>query len=142
MSGVFDTSANNQDNNSWGTVIQPEHSKQVGFTFIELIIAVGIIGILARIAIGSYTESVNRAKRSQAQTAVISLAQVMERYFTKNNTYVGATVSSLSVATDVFPIAVPATGAQIYTLSLSNLTASTYTITATRKSGSAMASDK
>ena len=115
--------------------------RSLGFTLIELMITVAIVAILTRIAYASYIESVNRAKRAQAQTAIISAAQAMERYFTKNNSYLNATISSPSVATDVYPSAVPATGTQFYTLSLSNQTATSYTITATRKTGSAMAND-
>lgn len=112
--------------------------RQLGFTLIELLVAMAIIGILAAVAYPSYTEYVNRAKRAQAQTAIISLSQAMERYFTRNNTYVGATVGTAAGA--VFPSAVPATGTQIYTLSL--VTAATsYTITATRLSTGAMKND-
>lgn len=113
--------------------------RQKGFTLIELIIAIAIIGILARIAVASYTESVNRAKRAQAQTAIISLSQALERYFTRNNSYAGATVGS--AATDLFPAAVPATGTQWYTLSIVT-TATSYTITATRLSTGPMKNDQ
>jgi type IV pilus assembly protein PilE len=113
---------------------------QRGFTLIELMITVAIVAILAGIAYPSYTESVNRSKRAQAQTSIVSLAQAMERYSTKNNGYTGVTLGTAS--TDLYPSAVPATGGQLYTLSLSNLTATGYTITATRQSGSPMASDK
>ena len=126
---------------------------QRGFTLIELIIAIAIIGLLAGIAYPSYTESVNRAKRAQAQTAIVSLAQAMERYFTANNTYVGAAIGT------IFPAAVPASGAQLYTLSFVDPgatglgaatpvctalapTATNYGVCATRLAGSAMASDK
>lgn len=107
---------------------------QRGFTLIEFIITIVIIGILARIAYPAYTESVNRAKRAQAQTAIVSLAQAMERNFTKNNTYASAAANVLvsTGAGAIFPPNVPATGSAFYTLSLSNLTATGYTITATR----------
>ncbi len=125
---------------------------QSGFTLIELIIAIAIIGLLASIAYPAYTESVNRAKRAQAQTAIVSLAQAMERYFTANNTYVGAAIGT------VFPASVPATGTAVYTLSFvdpgtAGLTAATpvctalaptatnYGVCATRVSGGAMAND-
>ena len=127
---------------------------QHGFTLIELIITIAIIGILARIAYPAYTESVNRAKRAQAQTAIVSLAQAMERLFTRSNSYASATISNPTVATDIFPIAIPATATcsptalpaggvrANYCLSLSNLTATGYTITATRDTNGVMANDK
>ena len=48
-----------------------------------------IVGILAAIAYPSYTEYVRRAARADAQGALTSLAAVMERWFSDNNTYVG-----------------------------------------------------
>ena len=132
--------------------MQPKNIKRAGFTLIELIITIAIIGILARISIASYMESVNRAKRATAQTAVISLAQAMERYFTKCNSYSSTTAPCTSPVDasnqpTIFPYQVPATGTQVYTLTLAttaatSTTPATFTITATRKSGSAMASDK
>jgi type IV pilus assembly protein PilE len=111
-----------------------------GFTLIELMITVAIIAILSRIAYGSYAESVSRSKRAQAQTAIISLAQAMERYYTKNNTYATATLGTGAGA--IYPSAVPATGGAYYTLSLSNLSANNYTITATRNATGVMKNDK
>lgn len=122
--------------------MRSKKTRHLGFTLIELIIAMAIAAILARVAFAAYTESLNRTKRTMAQTAIISASQAMERYFTKNNTYAGATITSPSAATDVYPSAVPATGAQFYTLGLSNQTATTYTITATRLATGAMKNDK
>lgn len=64
---------------------------QSGFTLVELMVTVAIIGILASIAYPSYVEYVRRAHRADAQAIMMENAQYMERYFTTNGTYVGAT---------------------------------------------------
>jgi type IV pilus assembly protein PilE len=65
-----------------------------GFTLIELMIAVVVIGILAAIAIPNYQQYILRANRADAKAILMETAQYMERYYTTNNTYVGATVLS------------------------------------------------
>jgi len=64
--------------------------KQSGFTLVELMITVAIIGILAAIAYPSYQQYVLRANRADAQAIMLENAQFMERYFTTNGTYAGA----------------------------------------------------
>ena len=58
-----------------------------GFTLIELMIVVAIIGILASIAYPSYRNSVLKGRRAEARTAIAELMQQQERYMTQNNTY-------------------------------------------------------
>jgi len=68
-----------------------------GFTLIELMVVVAIIGILAAIAYPSYQQYVLRANRAEAQAVLTETAQFMERYFTTNGTYVdGALLSDAS----------------------------------------------
>jgi type IV pilus assembly protein PilE len=70
------------------------HRYENGFTLIELMITVAIIGILSAIAYPSYMQYVLRANRADAKAILMESSQFMERYFTTNNTYVGANVLS------------------------------------------------
>ncbi|TAM46105.1 MAG: prepilin-type N-terminal cleavage/methylation domain-containing protein [Gammaproteobacteria bacterium] len=58
-----------------------------GFTLIELMITVAIIGILAAIAYPSYQNYVKQTRRSDAQIALTQAANQQERFFTECNHY-------------------------------------------------------
>lgn len=64
--------------------------KTAGFTLIEMMIVVAIIGILAAIAYPSYQEYVLRGNRSEGQALLNDAAARQERYFAQNNAYVTA----------------------------------------------------
>lgn len=99
-----------------------------GFTLLELMIAVAIIGILSAIAVPSYTNYVKRGKIIEATSGLSDLAVKLEQYYQDNRTYVGAcatgTIAPLptDTANSNFDFACP------------TLTATTYTATATGKS--------
>ncbi len=100
-------------------VIEEKMKKaEAGFTLIELMIAVVVVGILASIGIPAYTDYVTRGKLPEATSALSDGRVKMEQFFQDNRTYAGGPCPA---ATTNFGFA------------CSNLTTTTYTITATGK---------
>jgi type IV pilus assembly protein PilE len=64
------------------------HPLRAGFTLVELLIAVAIVGILAAVALPSFQEQIRRSQRAEGKTALLRAAQLLERNYTANNTYV------------------------------------------------------
>ena len=58
-----------------------------GFTLIELMVVVAVVGILVGIALPSYQDSVRKGRRGQAKSDLVELAQRAERFHTVNNAY-------------------------------------------------------
>ena len=93
-----------------------------GFTLIELMIAVAIIGILVKLAYPAYTQSVLKSHRAEAKAALLDLASREERYFGTANQYVSsapalgyAAGASLTAAS---PLPVMTGNAAYYNLSI------------------------
>ncbi|MBN6775067.1 prepilin-type N-terminal cleavage/methylation domain-containing protein [Pseudomonas granadensis] len=98
-----------------------------GFTLIEIMIVIAIIGIVITIAAPSYTEYLKKGRRAEVVSLLSEQAQILERFYTRNNVYTG--VTGLSAGND------------FYTLT-PTITDQTFVLTATRKSGTSMATDK
>jgi type IV pilus assembly protein PilE len=63
------------------------HSLRRGFTLVELMIVVAIIGILATIAVPSYRNYMMRGDRSDGVAPLQAIIDAQERYFNDNNTF-------------------------------------------------------
>lgn len=99
-------------------------STQRGFTLIELMITVAIVGILAAIAYPNYTQYVQRGYRAEGIAMVTDAVARMERYFAQNNTYAVPNLAALGYTAET-----TTTSSGKYALSLSSTpTATTYTL--------------
>ena len=64
-----------------------KRSNATGFTLVELMVVVAVVGILAAIALPSYRNYIIRAARVQAQTEMLELASLQEKVFLNSNSY-------------------------------------------------------
>lgn len=62
-------------------------NKLKGYTIVELMIAVAIVGVLAGIVYPSYTDGVKRSRRAEAMTTLMMVANRQEQYYADNRTY-------------------------------------------------------
>ena len=101
-----------------------------GFTLVELLIVVFIIGLLAAIAYPTYMNSMVRVRRDAAKTCLSEDAQFMERFYTTNLRY-DQTLAGAAVALP--PCSSGADVNNFYTVSLSAVAARSYTLQAVPK---------
>lgn len=88
----------------------------VGFTLIEVMVVVAIIGILAAISYPSYQDSIRKSRRGDAQAGMVELASFMERTFTESNSYAGATITASGISSDYYGYTLPTQTATTYTV--------------------------
>lgn len=75
-------------------------STEQGFTLIELMVTVAVVGILSAIAYPSYQQYVTRTHRTEAQTVMMSQAQAQERLMTNTGAYASQTINSPEGSSD------------------------------------------
>ncbi len=97
--------------------------QELGFSLLELLIVMALVAILGVISYPLYTSHLVKARRSQAEVALMYLASQLETFFSLQSTYQGASVQSLEVN--------PYTDGHFYQLSIQSATESGYVIAAT-----------
>jgi len=110
--------------------------KNKGFTLIEVLITIAIVGILTSIAYPSYTQYVIQSNRAEPQRELLELANLMEQHFIDHRTYtndlslLGRSASSYTTESGNYTMSATIAGG-----------GNTYSINATVVSGSSQASD-
>ncbi len=114
--------------------------KPAGFTLVELVITVAVLGILAAIALPSYQSYVKRANRSSAQSLMLDLANREQQYLLDNRAFLGGGASAV---TTLLPSGVPSEVSNFYTVTITATAGPppTFLVTATPKAGSVMAGE-
>ena len=118
---------------------------QQGFTLIELMIVVAVIGVLAALAYPSYKEYIAKSRRAEAKAVLLSGQQWMERFYTENFRYDKNSAGTLVTESSQFPAwftvsPKPGDGSAVYDLAVTSGSRDAYSVKATRKG--AMASDR
>jgi type IV pilus assembly protein PilE len=105
-----------------------------GFTLVEMLVVVAIIGIISAVALPIYQEHLDNARRGQAKAALVAFATAMERQYAESGSYATEADDSTAVtASSVFHTVLPqgATGSDVdYSISITASTDETYTLQA------------
>lgn len=115
--------------------------KVSGFTLVELMIVVAIVGVLVGIAYPAYMGSIQKSRRADAMTELSDLATRLQRCYTTNTTFnsvEGICITKDSVtATDGIK-----SSEKFYVIKGSSFSKTAYKLTATPIAGTSQASDK
>lgn len=111
------------------------HKLSSGFTLIELMITVAVVGILAAIAYPSYIDQMRKSRRAEAQALLMSIAALQQQFLLDTRTY-ASDLAALNYTT-------PTTVARFYTVAVSPAAVPppvvpTFTLTAVPTGGQAL----
>ena len=115
--------------------------RESGFTLIELMITVAVIGILAAIAVPSYVRYTIRSSRQAVQSELVVLASIQEKIYLNSNAYASSVTTAYN-GSSTGGLGVPTGKSRDgkYTFSVTAASA-TYTLTATPVVGSSQSAD-
>ena len=126
---------NNIDDVRSKSLLYMGNKKTLGFTLLELMIAVAVMGILASIAYPSYTSFVTQSNRSEGQRELLRYANIQEQYFVDYRTY-GTNLTALGQATNTVN-----TEHGNYKISVASASAAGFVLNATAQGGQATNDD-
>ncbi|SDU20418.1 type IV pilin protein [Halopseudomonas salegens] len=107
--------------------------QQSGFTLIEVMVVVAIVGILAAVAYPAYTEQVKKTRRAEVSSVLLENAHMLERHYTRNGSYEGGQVHGLMTQS-------PTSGSAVYSITVTR-TEDTYLLEAVAVIGGVMEGD-
>jgi len=104
-----------------------QKTRQLGFTLIELMITVAIVGILAAVAYPSYTTHIIKSNRMAAQAQILDIANRQQQFLLANRAF--ATAAEL--ATSGYRLPTEVSARYSYAITVGTATVPDYTITFT-----------
>jgi len=113
-----------------------------GFTLIEVMVVVAVVGILAAIALPSFLDSIRKSRRSDAFAALSALQQAQERWRSNKSTYAANGQLTLDPSADPPGLGLRATSSKgYYAISIDAPSGTGYTATASAVNGTSQAGD-